>query len=721
MIGRSAATEAGQRQEVRLGVDIGGTFTDGVLIDDDTGTISIDKVPTTPRDPSEGFIRCTERLMVRGRVDPSSFRFIVHATTVATNAMLERQGARAGLLTTQGFRDVLEIARQIRHELYDLQTEKPRPLIPRERCLEIEERLNYLGEIIVPLDEESVARAVEILRAQAVTSIAVCLLHSYQNPAHERRAREIIRSLYPEAMVSLSSEIAPEIREYWRASTTVTNSYVAPLVSAYLEAIERKLRAQQIVAGLHIMQSSGGIMTVTTAKARPILMLESGPAAGVAAAAYFANLVGCRNAISFDMGGTTAKMGLIFDGQPNVVSEFEAGAAAGSGSGLAKGSGYPVLAPIMDLVEVGAGGGSIAWIDSGGLLRVGPRSAGADPGPACYARGGTDPTVTDANLVLGRLNPHYFLGGEIPLDLEAAYASIDARCARPLGLEVVGAAAGVIDIANATMMEAMRLVSVQRGHDPTEFSLIAFGGAGPVHANQLAEELGIPLVVVPPSPGVASAWGMLVSDLRHDYRVTRLQPLARARFEELNDVYRDFEEDALVTLLSEGVVPAHVEVQRYLDMRYIGQSWTLTIHAPKTDLTPDDAPRLKEAFDRHHEQSYGYAVPGEFVEIVNIGLMAIGRVPKPPMRAFPRERVTPVGARKVSRRVYFRETGGFVDCPVYDRYALRDADRVPGPAVIEEPDSTTVVHPGYTADVAHHGILLLRRNELPERRDERDS
>jgi N-methylhydantoinase A len=700
---------ADQPLGVRVGVDIGGTFTDGVLVDSKTGAIHVDKVPTTPDDPSEGFIRCVERLMTRGGVNPADFQYMVHATTVATNAMLERRGARVALLTTEGFRDVLEIARQIRHELYNLQTEKPRPLVPRERCLEVGERLDYRGEIVQPLDEGSVASAVATLRAQAVTSIAVCLLHAYQNPVHEHRTREIIRQLYPEASISLSSDIAPEIREYWRASTTVANAYVAPLVSAYLEAIERRLRARRIVSGLHIMQSSGGIMTVDTAKTRPILMLESGPAAGVAAAAYFANQVGCRSAISFDMGGTTAKVGLILDGQPRVVSEFEAGAAAGSGSGVAKGSGYPILAPMMDLVEVGAGGGSVAWIDSGGLLRVGPRSAGADPGPACYETGGTDPTVTDANLVLGRINPEYFLGGEMPLNVGAARAAIDAKCGRPLGLEVVEAAQGVIDIANATMVEAMRLVSVQRGHDPSEFTLIAFGGAGPLHANQLADELGIPLVAIPPAPGVASAWGMLVSDLRHDYRVTRLQPLAHARFDELNDLYRRFEEDALQTLLSEGVGSDDVVLQRNLDLRYVGQSSTLTVRVPATDLKPSDEVDLKKAFDAQHEQSYGYAVAGERVEIVTVSLLAMGRVAKPNMRRVQSEGGALAAAEKARRHVYFRELGGFVDCPVYDRQGLPEKARVSGPAVIEEPDSTTVLHPGYAAEVATYGTLLLRR------------
>ena len=384
------------------------------MIDEDTGALTIDKVSTTPADLSEGVDASFERLKDRARFQPDELRYLIHASTVASNALLQRTGARAGLLVTAGFRDILEIARQIRYELYNLQTEKPRPLIPRELCVEVPERLDHRGEVLVPLDEQALVRAVETLRAEKLDSIAVCFLHSYRNPAHEQRAGEIIEQICPGLPVSISSEIAPEIREYWRASTAVTNAYVAPAVSSYLDAIEQKMSARGVTTGLHIMQSSGGVMTVASAKKRPVTMLESGPAAGVIAAAFFAELTGFGDAISFDMGGTTAKVGLILDGKPRVVSEFEAGGVAGSGSGIAKGSGYPILVPVMDLVEVGAGGGSIAWIDAGGLMRVGPKSAGADPGPGCYGKGGREPTVTNANLTLGRLNADYFLGGEWP-------------------------------------------------------------------------------------------------------------------------------------------------------------------------------------------------------------------------------------------------------------------------------------------------------------------
>lgn len=695
----------------RLGVDVGGTFTDGVLVDESTGQLRIDKVLTTPVDPSQGFLRITQRLGQRARLSPATLRYIMHATTTATNAVLERRGARTALLITRGFRDVLEIARQVRHELYNLQTDKPPPLVPRRLCLEIPERLNYRGEVQLPLDEAAVEAAVERLRALGVESIAICFLHAYRNAAHEQRAAEIIRRLWPDVTLSLSSEIAPEIREYWRASTTVVNAYVAPVVRRYLDGISHRLHAEQINTDVHVMQSNGGVTTAAVARERPVYLIESGPAAGVRMAAAFAEFMGFRNAISFDMGGTTAKMGLIRDGQPKVLPEFEVGAGSFSGTGLVKGSGYPIVGAVMDLVEVGAGGGSLGWVDSGGLLRVGPRSAGADPGPACYGRGGDEPTITDANLLLGRLNPDYFLGGDLKLDCAAAQLAVERRCARPLGIGTVQAARGIVEIANATMGQAVRLVSVQRGYDPREFCLVAFGGAGPVHANRLAADLGIPLILVPPSPGVASAWGLLMSDLRHDYRATRTQPLADARLDEINGLLHEFECAALATLAREGVQREQARLERYLDVRYIGQSWKLTVKLPNGSLTAADLQSARLDFDRLHEATYGYAVPEEPAELVNVGLLATGPIPKASLHEVQSGGSDPVSAQRANRPVYFDEAGGFVDCAVYDRYALLQGNVVAGPAIIEEVDSSTVVHPGYSAAVGRYGVLLIRAGD----------
>jgi N-methylhydantoinase A len=694
----------------RLGIDIGGTFTDAVSVDERDGSVRIDKVFTTTDDPSAGFLLCVERLSSNLEISRDELLHIVHANTVATNAVLERKGARAGFLVTEGFRDLLEIGRQIRYELYNLQTEKPAPLIPRERCVEVRERINYQGEVLVPLDEESVIAAVQKLLQQNVESLAVCFLHSYQNPTHEKRVGEIIKSTYPQLWVSVSSDIAPEIREYWRASTTVTNSYIAPIVTKYLEAVEDKLRAKEIRSELQIMQSNGGVMTVQTAKQRPVYMLESGPAAGVISAKYFTGLAGFPNAISFDMGGTTAKMGLIVGGEAGMVTEFEAGGISGSGTGVAKGSGYPILTPVIDVVEVGAGGGSIAWIDPGGLLRVGPKSSGAVPGPACYGRGGTQPTIADANLLLGRLNPSYFLGGEISLNVDASRKAIETHCAKHLGFDPIVTSMGILDIANATMADAIRLISVQRGHDPREFCLIAVGGAGPMHANHLALEMGIPAVVIPPSPGVASALGMLTSDLRHDYCVTHLQKLDSADLNDLNGIFHDLRARGLKSLAHDGVRGVEKGIGRYVDMRYVGQSWKLRIAVDDRDLQEIDVESLRRSFDLQHERAYGYSCPDEPTEIVNVGVLAVGDSPRLRLKTVPKGSKSPDEARKGSRPVYFHENETFVETPVFDRYALHSGNFIIGPAIVEEMDSTTVIHPRFVAEVISFGILVIRRD-----------
>ena len=490
---------------VRLAIDIGGTFTDATLIDEETGRVAIAKVLSTPADPSQGFMQAAERALAEGGVAAADVSFVVHATTVATNAIIEGTIARSGFVTTDGFRDLLEIARQVRPTLYDTQFEKAPPLVPRDRAVVVRERLGPRGEVLRALEEDSVREAAAVLRREEVESVAVCLLHSYVNPEHEQRVGELLAEELPGVPVSLSSEVAPEFREYLRASTTVINAAIRPVVERYLARIEARLVEAGIRAQLLVMQSSGGVFGAEAAARRPVFMVESGPAAGVIASAHLGSTLGRPDLLSFDMGGTTAKVGLIQDGRPSVTKDYTVGGHAGAGIGGLSLSGYPVRTPVVDLVEIGAGGGSIAWVDSGGLLRVGPRSAGADPGPVCYRRGGTEPTVTDANVVLGRLNPAYFLGGEMSLDVETARRAIDERCAQPLGLDLTAAAYGIVEIANAAMVNALHLISVQRGYDPRDFVLVAFGGAGPVHANALARDVEVPLLVVPPSPGIFSA------------------------------------------------------------------------------------------------------------------------------------------------------------------------------------------------------------------------
>jgi N-methylhydantoinase A len=682
----------------RVAVDIGGTFTDATLIDEATGHVAIAKTLTTPADPSEGFMAAVERALREAGVTARDVTFVVHATTVATNAIIEGKVARSGFVTTEGFRDLLEIGRQVRPTLYDPQFEKPRPLVPRDRAVGVVERLGPKGEVLTPLDERSVRDAAALLARERVESVAVCLLHAYVNPAHERRVGEILAEELPGVPVSLSSEVAPEFREYLRASTTVINAVVRPVVGRYLERIERRLAEAGIGAKLLVMQSSGGVFGADAAARRPVFMVESGPAAGVIAAAHLGAGIGRPDILSFDMGGTTAKVGLIRDGRPSVTKDYQVGAHAGAGIGGMSLAGYPVRTPVVDLVEIGAGGGSIAWVDSGGLLRVGPRSAGADPGPVCYRRGGVEPTVTDANVVLGRLNPSYFLGGELELDVDAARRAIEERCARPLGLSLVEAANGIVEIANAAMVNALHLISVQRGYDPRDFLLVAFGGAGPVHANALARDAEMPTVLVPRSPGIFSATGLLATDLKRDAARTIMRRLEELDPAELEHAFAELERAGAEEMAAEGVAPDRIEFVRQLDLRYVGQSYELTVPAG------DDLPAR---FHAEHDRTYGFSAETEPVECVGVRLQTVGRIARPPLRTLERGDAPPP---KATRRVYFAEAGGYVDCAVHDRYALPAGARLAGPAVVEELDSTTVVHPSYTARVDDVGNIWIERS-----------
>ena len=689
----------------RLGVDIGGTFTDIALIDEATGQIYTGKVSSTPQDPSGGFMEAVQRLLAKQQIAAQDVAYIVHGTTVATNAIIEGKVAPTGFITTEGFRDMLEIARQIRPTLYDLQFEKPRPLVPRHRCFGVPERLDASGAELTPLDEDALRQVASKLRAEGVESIAVCFLHAYANPDHERRAGEIIAEVFPEAVVSLSAEVAPEFREYLRASTTVINSCIRPVVARYLQRIEDRLAQAGIAAELLVMQSSGGVYTFAAARQKPVYMVESGPAAGVIAAAHLGQARGYDQVISFDMGGTTAKAGLIQGGAPSVTKDYEVGTTAQSGVGATRGAGYPIRTPVIDLVEIGAGGGSIAWVDPGGILRVGPQSAGADPGPVCYGQGGTHLTVTDANLVLGRLNPNYFLGGEIALDPTAAQRAIEQHCAQPLGMDLVEAAHGIVEIANTAMVNALRLVSVQRGYDPRDFALVAFGGAGPAHANRLAALTDIPVAIIPQSPGTASALGLLVTDLKHDYATTLIQRLDQVAPQALEQTFRELETQGRETLGREGMPEAAMEFRRQADLRYVGQSHELTLPLTTETLGPAQLSQLLEQFHRTHDRAYGFSAPGEDVELVSVRLSAIGQIAKPALA--PLAKATGEATAKGQRPVYFAESEGYVDCPVYDRYALGAGAVVQGPAIVEEIDSTTVVHPQYQVRVDEVGQMVL--------------
>ncbi|MDA1280115.1 MAG: hydantoinase/oxoprolinase family protein [Chloroflexi bacterium] len=702
----------------RIGVDIGGTFTDGTLVDSATGQVTTSKVLSTPADPATGFIAAVKKLLQsESSIAPGDLEHVVHATTVATNSIIEGKLAKTAFITTEGFRDMLEIARQIRPSLYDLQFVKPPPLVPRQLCFEVSERLDAKGQVVTPLDEQSVAQVVERIAESKVEAVAVCLLHSYRNPDHERRVGEALRARLPGVIISLSSDVVPEFREYLRASTTVINAAVSPIVSRYLKSISEKLEDAGVTAELLVMQSSGGVYPAEAAVRSPVFMVESGPAAGAVAAAALGSSLGYPNVLSFDMGGTTAKVSLIRNGQPNVTKDYSVGGAAQRGTGAFGGaSGYPIRTPVVDLVEIGAGGGSIAWVDSGGALRVGPHSAGADPGPVCYGLGGTEPTITDANLVLGRLDPDYFAGGEMPLDVEAAQAAIRVRCADPLGLSVEKAAYGIVEIANTAMVNALRLVSVQRGHDPRDFMLVGFGGAGPAHAVRLAEQAGIPRVLIPVGPGTASALGLLVTDVRMEGSATLI---VRSDEVELSRIAAEFKRLETAGRESHKIAASasgDPVFERSVEMRYWGQSFELSVPAP--DLPDIDArwmSELVEAFNDAHETAYGFRANGEPVELVNLRLTTVGKIARPQMKKLETTGTDASVAVKGQRDVYFAEDvensghEGMVQTSVYDRARLPAGAVFRGPAIIEEPDSTTVIHPSWTVKVDDYGNLVLQR------------
>ncbi len=691
----------------RLGVDIGGTFTDAILIDERTGKTWIKKVPSTPSDPSIGFLDATERLLVDAKVPGNALSYIVHGTTIVTNAIIEGKGAKTGFITTEGFRDIFEMQRQMRPSLYDLMFDQPKPLVPRYLALEVPERLDATGAVLRPLDEEAVRGAARRLKAEGVESIAVCFLHSYRNGVHERRAAEIILHEFPEVVLSISSDVVPEIREYFRASTTAINAAIRPIVRRYLTSITERLRARGVTAELLVMQSNGGVLPAAAAAETPVFLVESGPAAGVIAAAHLGGLLGHQDIISFDMGGTTAKMGLTQRGVPQITKEYEVGAKGSAAIGRGRGSGYPITTPVIDLVEIGSGGGSIAWVDSGGVLRVGPQSAGAEPGAACYGRGGTEPTVTDANLVLGRLDPRYFLGGEMQLDPGAAARAIDERCARPLGISVVEAANGIVEIANAAMVNALSLISVQRGYDPREFVLVAFGGGGPLHACRLAAELEMPRVLIPPSPGVFSAMGLLVTDLKHEFSATHIRPTGEVVLEELASVFDDLVRRGRELLAREAISVDNMEFTRQMDIRYIGQSHAITITMDGVEISGQAVAAMVERFHEDHRRAYGHCAPGEPTELASVRLTATGRIRKPRLRKLPGAANRSAPEPRTRRQVYFAEAGGFVDCPVYLRYGLDSGARLVGPAIVEEMDSATVVFPGFEAAVDEYGNLMI--------------
>jgi N-methylhydantoinase A len=684
----------------RLGVDIGGTFTDVVLVLPD-GSIKTRKVASTPSDYSEGILQCITPLLDEQGCAGEVIDEIVHGTTVATNAILEYTGARTALLTTAGFRDVLELRRVRAPELYNPFYSPPAPLVERDLRLEINERTAASGEEIEAVDVASVERAITRLRERDVEAVAVCLLHSYANADHERRVGDLVCRGLPGVFVSLSVDILPEIREYERTSTTVINAYVGPGVSRYLTSLRRRLETAGIKADLLVMQSNGGVMAAREAGQRAAQIVESGPAAGVIAAHRLGERTQTTNLITFDMGGTTAKAALIEDGQLSQTTEYEVGAGISLSSRLVKGGGHAIKLPVLDIAEVGAGGGSIVWIDRGGALKVGPRSAGAVPGPACYDAGGSAPTVTDANLILGYLNPSQLAGGAIKLRLECAERALREQIAEPLGLDLLEAAYGVFRVATANMMRAVKAVSTYRGRDPRDFTVLAFGGNGPVFAVELARALEIRRVIVPPAAGLFSAFGLLEAAVEHHYVRTVMLSSTEPDPAALGRALAELEARAHAERPRERVWPR--ELLRFADLRYRGQAFELTIPLPSHDLDRRDLMNLVEDFGCEHERTYGHRADDEPVEIVNVRLVA--RAPRP--------RLARAGGNAHgyclelggTRNAYFGRQLGVQASAVIARAELSTVR--PGPLIVEEYDATTVVPPGSVAHVDNSGNIVI--------------
>lgn len=681
--------------KLSLGIDTGGTHTDLILINYDSGQIWTSKVATTPSDPMIGILNGIDQVLKASGAEISDLSELVYGTTIVVNMIVQHQAMRTGLVTTKGFRDVLEIGRAYRTgNIYDMKVKKPLPLVSRDLRMEVNERINFQGQVLQPLDEAGCQAVVRALKARGVNSIAVCLLHSYINPEHEQHIKQIIQQEFPSAHISLSSEINPVFREYERTSTTVVNAYVMSSMIAHLDDFETKICGRGLHGQLYTMQANGGKATFRAARQKPVHVVNSGPIAGAIAGSHIARMAGYPNVITLDMGGTSCDVALIEGGEPKFAAESSV-------------EGYPVQIPTIDLNIVGAGGGSIAWLDSGGGLRVGPQSAGADPGPVCYRKGGSQPTVTDANLVTGRLNADYYLKGSIHLDSEAAQASIEKRIAGPLGLNTLEAAAGILEVANATMIRAIKLVSVERGYDPHDFALIAFGGAGPLHALRLAEELEFPIVIIPRYPGNTSALGLVLADVRHDYVATRIQLLDKAEPNDIENIFIQLETQAIQQLDEEGVPLQQRRLVRACDLRYFGQGYEVNVPVSGEIRTPSAMKDIAMDFHTAHRRTFGHAMEGDPVVLVNCRVSALGLNPRSDLA--PNQETKPVATKsnglKGERLVFLRD--GFVECPVYERSFLVPGAHLEGPAVVEQAGSTTMIFPNYTAQVDIYGNLTI--------------
>lgn len=676
---------------MRVATDIGGTFTDLVYVNEE-GEIGVAKSHTTPPNFEKGVIDVIEK----SGIDQTAIQTFIHGTTVIINALTERKGVKTGLITTKGFRDVLEIARGNRPDLFNVRYQKPVPFVERYLRQEVEERLNYKGEVLSSLNKERLKEIIQYFKEQEVEAIAVAYLHSYVNPVHEIETVNMVKELWPEVAVTASHEVTKEWREYERTSTTVLNSYVKPIAASYVNRLHNKLIENETDSQNYIMQSNGGTTTFNSAKQTPINMVESGPVAGIYGAAVLGEILDEKNIIAFDIGGTTAKCSLINQGEVKVSTDYFIEKNERS-------AGYPIKVPVVDIVEIGNGGGSIAWIDGAGSLKVGPQSAGALPGPVAYGQGGTEPTTTDANLITGRLSPENF---DYEVDLDKVKATIKEKVADHFGMSVEDAALGIIRIANSNMLNALKLISVRKGHNPREFSLVAFGGGGSMHAPALAKELGVKKVIVPVASSVFSAWGMLMTDLRHDYIQTYIRRLNQLDPSELNKEWNSIETQALKQYQEEGVSEEDVLFTRFADIRYLGQEHTVKVPVPNGEWSEETISEVVERFGDLHEQHYTFKLEGTPTEIVNLHLTAFGKVLKPELKRLTSTSRDAQEAYKETRPVYF-EDSGWVETKVYYRSLFGQGMKISGPAIVEEPSASTVIYPDQSLTVDEYGNLII--------------
>ena len=685
----------------RVTVDTGGTFSDFVFFNEDTGEISITKLPSTPREPFQAVLNGVKELLERG-VTAGDVSFFCHGTTVGTNALLEEKGAKTGLLVTQGFRGIYEVMEQTRGygpATYDLFFEKPRLLAPPFYTEEIPERVDFRGNVLKPLDVETARQAIRRLKKKGAQSVAVCFLFSFLNPDHELKIKELFAEEFPEARLSLSYEVLPQIREFYRMSTTIINAYIQPVMANYLGSLEKRMREMGInTPKLYIMQSNGGVSTFAGSAKKPVATVLSGPAGGVIASMGTCERVGINNIITFDMGGTSCDVALIHQGNPVITTQGKINLR-------------PIALPMLDIHTVSAGGGTIARLDAVGGLQVGPDSAGADPGPVCYDRGGENITITDANMVIGVLDPDHFLGGRMKLNKPKAERLLEERIAKPLTMHLMEAAHGVLDIINVKMEEAIKAVSSQRGYDIRDFTLVAFGGGGPMHAGRMALDLGIPSVLIPLTPGVHSALGLLMSDVKHDYVRSKLVGLDDLDLDEINPMFGQLIEQAKADLHGEGFRDSEIKMDPYLDLRYAGQGYELTVPCPMPPLSKDDLALMRARFDTVHEQNSGHKAETEPVELVSLRLISLGMVPQ--------AKLSPgrVSGRRVeeamtgTRRVFFGNEHGMLNTQVYSRDALEPGHRLSGPAIVEQLDTTTVIHPEQEVTVDDYRNLIMSKKQ----------